>query len=88
MAFSWHDRRMTRARISTTVDSQLLAEARRIHGSSSDAELIGDALVALLAGHRAAEIDDAYAAAYASYPLEEPDEWGDLGSFREAAAAT
>jgi hypothetical protein len=33
---------------------------------------------------RAAEIDAAYAA-YEERPLDEPDEWGDLASFRDAA---
>jgi hypothetical protein len=42
---------------------------------------------ALIARHRAAEIDAAYAA-YDEHPLDEPDEWGDLRSFREAAAAS
>jgi Arc/MetJ family transcription regulator len=75
---------MPRARISTTVDSELLADARRIHGGASDAELIDDALTALLARHRAAEIDDAYAVAYAAHPLDEPDAWGDLASWCDA----
>ena len=35
--------------------------------------------------HRSAEIDSAYAA-YDEHPLDEPDEWGDLASFHEAAA--
>jgi hypothetical protein len=38
-----------------------------------------------LARHRAAEIDAAYAA-YEAHPLEERDEWGDLGSFLAAAS--
>jgi hypothetical protein len=41
----------------------------------------------LLARHRAAEVDASYAA-YDEHPLDEPDEWGDLGSFRRAAAAS
>ena len=57
------------------------------HGSS-DAELIDEALSALLARYRGAEIDDAYAQAYSAHPLDEPDEWGDLASFRSAASAT
>ena len=76
---------MARARISTTVDAALLDNARRSRASSSDAELIDEALTALLARDRAAEIDAAYATAYAEHPLDEPDEWGDLASFREAA---
>jgi hypothetical protein len=31
-----------------------------------------------------AEIDAAYAA-YDTHPIDEPDEWGDLASFRDAA---
>jgi hypothetical protein len=46
-----------------------------------------EALQALLARHRASEIDAAYRA-YDEHPLDEPDEWGDLASFREAAAAS
>ena len=47
--------------------------------------MIDEALKALLARHRAAEVDAGYAA-YDDHPLDEPDEWGDLASFREAAA--
>ena len=45
------------------------------------------ALTALLARHRAAEIDTAYQA-YDDHPLDHPDEWGDLASFREAAGSS
>jgi hypothetical protein len=41
----------------------------------------------LLARDRAAELDAAYAA-YDNVPLDAPDEWGDLGTFREAAASS
>jgi hypothetical protein len=37
--------------------------------------------------HRASEIDTAYTV-YDEHPLQEPDAWGDLASFREAAAAS
>lgn len=77
---------MTRARVSTTVDEVLLAEARAATGLS-DAALLDDALRALLARRRAAEIDSAYSA-YDVHPLDEPDEWGDLASFRDAASAS
>jgi hypothetical protein len=53
----------------------------------SDSALIDEALAALLAPKRAAEIDAAYAA-YNTYPLDEQDEWGDLGSFRTVAGAS
>jgi hypothetical protein len=77
---------MTRTRLSTTVDQGLLEHARNARAAASDAELIDEALAALLARDRAYEIDAAYAVAYADHPLSEPDEWGDLASFREAAA--
>lgn len=79
---------MPRTRISTTVDSDLLTDARRAQGSSTDAELIDAALTTLLARYRSAVIDDAYASAYAAHPLDVTDDWGDLESFREGAAAT
>ena len=49
-----------------------------------DSALIDEALSALLARHRAVELDAAYAA-YDESPLDTPDEWGDLASFRTAA---
>lgn len=78
---------MARTRVSTTVDDGLLTEARRVTGAPSDAVLLDRALDALLAQHRRAEVDRAYAA-YDEHPLDEPDEWGDLASFRAAAAAS
>jgi post-segregation antitoxin (ccd killing protein) len=78
---------MPRTRVSTTVDEELLARARDLRRGSTDAALLDEALAALLARHRAAEIDAGYAA-YDSSPLDEADEWGDLASFREAAART
>jgi antitoxin MazE5 len=41
----------------------------------------------MLSSHRSAEIDASYAA-YEQHPLDEPDEWGDLASFRRAADAS
>ncbi len=79
---------MARTRISTTVDAELLADARRVHDGIADSALIDDALAALLVQRRSVEIDQAYAAAYTAHPIEERDEWGDLDSFRSAAAAT
>lgn len=78
---------MARTRLSTTVDSTLLEDARRIRSGLTDAALVDEALSALLARHRAAEVDASYAA-YDEHPLDEPDEWGDLASFRRAAAAS
>jgi hypothetical protein len=83
----WHNRGMTRTRLSTTVDAGLLESARNARAGSSDAALIDEALTALLARHRAAEVDASYAV-YDEHPLDEPDEWGDLASFRRAAAAS
>jgi len=83
----WHDDGMTRARLSTTVDATLLERARSVRSGVTDAVLVDEALAALLARHRAAEVDASYAA-YDEHPLDEPDEWGDLASFRRAAAAS
>jgi hypothetical protein len=47
--------------------------------------MIDEALRALVARHRAAEVDATYAV-YDEHPLDEPDEWGDLASFHETAA--
>jgi hypothetical protein len=69
------------------VDATLLANARSARPEVSDAVLIDEALTALLARHRSAEVDASYAA-YDQHPLDEPDEWGDLASFRKAAAAS
>ncbi len=73
--------------MSTTVDQELLTSARQLRFSSTDAALLDEALAALLARHRAADIDAAYAA-YDEHPIEESDAWGDLASFREAAATS
>jgi hypothetical protein len=78
---------MARIRLSTTVDAELLNGARQLRVGLSDAALVDEALHALLARHRAAEFDASYDA-YEVHPLDEPDAWGDLASFREAAAAS
>lgn len=75
---------MRRIRLSTTVDADLLGSARNVRAGLTDAALIDEALAALLARHRAAEIDAAYTA-YDQHPLDEPDDWGDLASWRHAA---
>ena len=79
---------MARTRVSTTVDDDLLARARKLRSGSTDAALIDAALQALLASHRRAETDARYEAAYAVHPIDEPDAWGDLASFREVAGAS
>ena len=53
----------------------------------NDATLLDEALTALLANHKRAEIDAAYAT-YDDHPLDHPDEWGDLASFRAAAGSS
>lgn len=78
---------MSRTRLSTTVDAGLLNSARSLRSGITDAALIDEALEALLARHRSAEVDASYAA-YDMHPMDEPDEWGDLASFRRAAAVS
>ncbi len=78
---------MSRVRVSTTVDEELLASARKERVGLNDAALIDEALTALLAMRRGARIDAAYTA-YDEVPLEAPDEWGDLASFRSAAGSS
>lgn len=78
---------MARSRVSTTVDASLLSEARTANPQHNDAALFDAALAALLARSRAASIDHGYSA-YEDHPIDEADEWGDLQTFRSAAAAT
>jgi hypothetical protein len=78
---------MARTRVSTTVDERLLSSARDARAGLTDAALLDEALSALLARHRAAENDAAYAV-YDAVPLSEADEWGDLASFRSAAGSS
>jgi hypothetical protein len=78
---------MNRTRLSTTVDPHLLAAARSVRSGVTDATLIDEALQALLVRHRSAEVDASYAA-YDTHPANEPDAWGDLASWRRAAATT
>lgn len=78
---------MARARVRTTVDGDLLRQAQQLRGGIDDAQLLDEALAAFVARHRATQIDVSYAG-YEAQPIDEPDEWGDLASFREAAAAS
>jgi len=87
MPLSWHNNGMSRARVSTTVDEERLANARRLRPNIPDSALLDEALEALIARHRAAEIDATYGS-YDAHPLDEADEWGDLASFGEAAAGS
>jgi hypothetical protein len=83
----WYKDGMARVRISTTVDEQLLETARRTRSELADAALIDEALSALLARHRAVELNAAYAV-YDRVPLDVDDEWGNLASFRTAAGGS
>jgi hypothetical protein len=76
---------MAKSRLSTTVDTDLLTRARALCPDCTDASMIEDALEALLRTHRKAELDRAYADSYAEHPFDEPDEWGDLASWGDAA---
>ena len=78
---------MSRTRLSTTVDADLLEGARRARAGATDAALIDEALAALLARDRAAAVDASYVV-YDQHPLDELDAWGDLASFRRAAAGS
>jgi hypothetical protein len=78
---------MNRIRLSTTVDAELLATARGIRSGITNAALVDEALGALLSRHRSAEVDASYAG-YDEHPADEPDEWGDLASWRQAAASS
>ena len=78
---------MARVRVSTTVDEELLNAVRRLRSGCNDATILDEALAALQREHRAGEIDASYAA-YDKHPIDEPDDWGDLASFREAAPSS
>ena len=64
-----------------------VASARRTRSGLTDSALLDEALAALLARHREAELDATYEA-YERHPFEVADEWGDLASFRAAAGAS
>ena len=78
---------MTRTRVSTTVDGELLEKARRLRANVNDATLLDEALGALVARHRASEIDNAYVA-YDEFPVDEIDDWGNLAEFRAGVATS
>jgi hypothetical protein len=58
-----------------------------VRSGIKDAALIDEALGALLARNRSTEVDASYAT-YDEHPIDEPDEWGDLASWRRAAGAS
>ncbi|MDY6869260.1 MAG: antitoxin MazE5 [Actinomycetota bacterium] len=76
---------MPRTRVSTTVDADLLASARTLLPAAKDHALFDEALCALLAAHRAAEVDAGYAA-YDEHPADEPDQWGDVAAWRQSVS--
>ena len=69
------------------MDQDLLNTARAMRSGSTDAALLDEALAALLAQHRSSEVDASYRA-YDDVPLDAPDEWGDLASFRAAGGSS
>lgn len=69
------------------MDARLLGSARSVRSGITDAALIDEALTALLARYQSAALDASYAA-YDEHPAEEPDEWGDLATWRRAAGAS
>lgn len=70
------------------MSAERLEIARRVGEWRTDAEMLDAALQALIDRRRGAQIDAAYADAYAVAPLDTPDAWGDIASFRSAAAGT
>lgn len=79
---------MARVRVSTTVDADLLAQARQARPGDNDSSVVEASLSALLAAHRRAEVDAAYSRAWRERPVGERDAWGDPEEFARAAAAT
>jgi hypothetical protein len=86
MAYEWHDRGgCTRAGQGRGGRSPL-ERALQLRSEASGACLLDEALTALVARHRAAEIDACYLAAYKHHVLDEPDARGDLESWHGAAS--
>lgn len=76
---------MSRVRVSTTVDRDLLAEARELHGGQTDSSLVEAGLAALVRQYRHEQVAQMYADAYEQHPADKVDDWGDLGTFLDAA---
>lgn len=76
---------MSKVRISTTVDADLLGQARACLAGAKDAVVMERALGALIAQHREAEFDRRIDVGYGQVEYERPDAWGDLHTFLEAA---
>ena len=84
-----HSARDERGAINIVWDAQTHILTARVvtRRTSRPSPIVGDFITYLLARYRSAEVDASYAA-YDEHPLEEPDEWGDLASFRRAAASS
>lgn len=78
---------MARTRISTTVDDDLLNQARAINPDHKDSSMVEEALRLLLKRHHDEQIAAQYARAYAN-GNDAVDEWGDLNEFLDAAVAS
>lgn len=78
---------MSRVRVSTTVDGELLRAARAAVGGATDSYVLETALKALLWSYRSAAVDSAYETAYAVAPLTTSDDCGDLESWRNDAGS-
>lgn len=76
---------MAKVRISTTVDASLLDQARACCEGARDSSVLEAALEALIARHRGAAFDRRIDAAYRELSFDQPDQWGDMGTFLEAA---
>lgn len=70
--------------MSTTVDADLLSEARRLTSPVNDSSLLETALHELIAVHQRRQIAESYQT-YEQLPLSTPDAWGDLESFLNAS---
>ena len=79
---------MSRTRVSTTVDGDLLTAVRERRPGVSDSSVLEEALQSLLADLRREEIDRAYREAYGRVPVDTPDAWGSPASFAAAAGAS
>ena len=79
---------MSRTRISTTVDGDLLTAVRERRPGATDSSVLEEALTALLSDLERTETDASYREAYDRLPVDAPDAWGDLASFGTAADAS
>ena len=75
---------MSRVKLSTTVDEELLSEARRLHEGMADSALVEAGRAALVRELRDEPLARLYAEAYKRYPADEPDDWGDVRTLLDA----